>query len=318
MTRRAIRSAALEILDPERQGDPPRARRGRPSPPASWRRPRSRRGGPARPGGMTRRENSAISRSGGRAPRPGRGRRPPRGRRGTSPSERNAMLGGGADVVFNPRSGDEGSQAEPRLGVPMQTVTVEFRTDDLVRSVSSPPGSSSATRRSSSSRRSASRAAGGSSSCAFAAGPLRSAAELERESRRIRRLYGLEEFELVERRPQDDDYILLVRQRNPADPPGAHRPRRWRGHPGRAVPGLRSDRDRDRSGRRNRPCGEILGPAPEGGAPVPRPSDHEPSVPRGPASAELTGRQRATSSPGPGRSATTRSRGGSRSLGSPR
>ena len=46
-------------------------------------------------------------------------------------------------------------------------------------------------------------------------GPLRSAAELERESRRIRALYGLETFELVERRPRTRDYILLVRQRNP-------------------------------------------------------------------------------------------------------
>jgi predicted DNA binding protein len=46
-------------------------------------------------------------------------------------------------------------------------------------------------------------------------GPLRTASELERESRRIRALYGLESFELVERRPRTRDYILLVRQRNP-------------------------------------------------------------------------------------------------------
>lgn len=46
-------------------------------------------------------------------------------------------------------------------------------------------------------------------------GPLRSAEELERESTRIRRLYGLASFELVERRPRTRDYILLVRQRNP-------------------------------------------------------------------------------------------------------
>lgn len=52
-------------------------------------------------------------------------------------------------------------------------------------------------------------------------GPLRTAAELERESRRIRALYGLESFELVERRPRTHDYILLVRQRNP------ERLRRW-------------------------------------------------------------------------------------------
>lgn len=48
-------------------------------------------------------------------------------------------------------------------------------------------------------------------------GPLRTAAELARESQRIRRLYGLESFELVERRPRTRDYILLVRQRNPAE-----------------------------------------------------------------------------------------------------
>ncbi|MGI0130990.1 MAG: helix-turn-helix domain-containing protein [Thermoplasmata archaeon] len=46
-------------------------------------------------------------------------------------------------------------------------------------------------------------------------GPLKTAGELERESRRIRSLYGLESFELVERRPRTRDYILLVRQRNP-------------------------------------------------------------------------------------------------------
>ncbi|MEM0128934.1 MAG: helix-turn-helix domain-containing protein [Thermoplasmata archaeon] len=46
-------------------------------------------------------------------------------------------------------------------------------------------------------------------------GPLRSAAELARESRRIRATYGLSRFELLERRPRSRDYILLVRQRNP-------------------------------------------------------------------------------------------------------
>jgi len=46
-------------------------------------------------------------------------------------------------------------------------------------------------------------------------GPLKTASELERESRRIRAIYGLESFELVERRPRTHDYILLVRQRNP-------------------------------------------------------------------------------------------------------
>ena len=47
-------------------------------------------------------------------------------------------------------------------------------------------------------------------------GPLRPDVELERESRRIRRMYGLDSFEVVERRPRTRDYILLVRQRNPA------------------------------------------------------------------------------------------------------
>lgn len=46
-------------------------------------------------------------------------------------------------------------------------------------------------------------------------GALRSGAELERESARIRQLYGLQSFELVERRPRSRDYIVLVRQRNP-------------------------------------------------------------------------------------------------------
>ncbi len=46
-------------------------------------------------------------------------------------------------------------------------------------------------------------------------GALKSETELERESRRIRRMYGLESFELVDRRPRTRDYILLVRQRNP-------------------------------------------------------------------------------------------------------
>jgi predicted DNA binding protein len=47
-------------------------------------------------------------------------------------------------------------------------------------------------------------------------GPLRPDEELERESRRIRRMYGLDSFEVIERRPRTRDYILLVRQRNPA------------------------------------------------------------------------------------------------------
>jgi HTH DNA binding domain len=46
-------------------------------------------------------------------------------------------------------------------------------------------------------------------------GAFRPAAELSRESRRIRRHYGLERFEVVEERPRTRDYVLLVRQRNP-------------------------------------------------------------------------------------------------------
>ena len=46
-------------------------------------------------------------------------------------------------------------------------------------------------------------------------GPLRSDRELEEESRKIRREYGLQSFEVVERRPRSREYVLLVRQRNP-------------------------------------------------------------------------------------------------------
>jgi predicted DNA binding protein len=46
-------------------------------------------------------------------------------------------------------------------------------------------------------------------------GPIAPAAALSRESARIRRLYGLERFELIERRPGTRDYVVLVRQRNP-------------------------------------------------------------------------------------------------------
>jgi predicted DNA binding protein len=45
-------------------------------------------------------------------------------------------------------------------------------------------------------------------------GPLRSDRELERESRQIRRDYGLQRFEVVERRPRTHEYVLLVRQKN--------------------------------------------------------------------------------------------------------
>lgn len=46
-------------------------------------------------------------------------------------------------------------------------------------------------------------------------GPVRGVADLERDARRIRSLYGLESFEVVEVRPRTRDYVLLVRQRNP-------------------------------------------------------------------------------------------------------
>jgi hypothetical protein len=46
-------------------------------------------------------------------------------------------------------------------------------------------------------------------------GPLRSAAEIERDARRIRTLYGLSRFEVVDVRPRTRDYIILARQRNP-------------------------------------------------------------------------------------------------------
>lgn len=47
-------------------------------------------------------------------------------------------------------------------------------------------------------------------------GPFRSAASLAREAVRIRRHYGLDRFEVVEERPKLREYVLLVRQRNPA------------------------------------------------------------------------------------------------------
>lgn len=52
-------------------------------------------------------------------------------------------------------------------------------------------------------------------------GPLRSAAELERDARRIRSLYGLSDFEIVDERPRSREYVILARQRNP------ERLRRW-------------------------------------------------------------------------------------------
>lgn len=52
-------------------------------------------------------------------------------------------------------------------------------------------------------------------------GPVRSAAELENDARRIRALYGLAQLEVVDVRPRTRDYVVLVRQRNP------ERLRRW-------------------------------------------------------------------------------------------
>ena len=46
-------------------------------------------------------------------------------------------------------------------------------------------------------------------------GPLRPAPEIVRDARRIRELYGLSRFEVVDVRPRSRDYIVLARQRNP-------------------------------------------------------------------------------------------------------
>lgn len=46
-------------------------------------------------------------------------------------------------------------------------------------------------------------------------GPFRPASRLRREAARIRRHYGLDRFEVVEERPTEREYVLLVRQRNP-------------------------------------------------------------------------------------------------------
>jgi predicted DNA binding protein len=45
--------------------------------------------------------------------------------------------------------------------------------------------------------------------------PLRSLRELEDDSREIRRRYGLQSLEVVERRPRTREWIVLVRQKNP-------------------------------------------------------------------------------------------------------
>lgn len=47
-------------------------------------------------------------------------------------------------------------------------------------------------------------------------GAFQPAASLAREATRIRRHYGLDSFEVVEERPRQREYVLLVRQRNPA------------------------------------------------------------------------------------------------------
>ncbi len=60
-------------------------------------------------------------------------------------------------------------------------------------------------------------------------GPLRSPAELERSSRRIRAVYGLSRFEVVDVRPRAREYIVLARQRNP------ERLRQWLALAGGAV-----------------------------------------------------------------------------------
>jgi len=46
-------------------------------------------------------------------------------------------------------------------------------------------------------------------------GPLRSLAELSHDARKIRALYGLSQFEVVDIRPRSREYIVLARQRNP-------------------------------------------------------------------------------------------------------
>jgi predicted DNA binding protein len=60
-------------------------------------------------------------------------------------------------------------------------------------------------------------------------GPVRSARELERDARRIRALYGLSSFEVVDVRPRSREYIVLARQRNP------ERLRRWLSLAGGAI-----------------------------------------------------------------------------------
>jgi predicted DNA binding protein len=98
----------------------------------------------------------------------------------------------------------------------MQAVTLRFRTDDLVRLGVVPAGIFEkfeevelleTLRLETGSRLELLRVR--------RKGPLRSAAELERDARRIRALYGLSRFEVVDVRPRSRDYIVLARQRNP-------------------------------------------------------------------------------------------------------
>jgi predicted DNA binding protein len=98
----------------------------------------------------------------------------------------------------------------------MQAVTLRFRTDDLVRLGVVPPGLFErfeevelleTLRLDAGSRLELLRVR--------RRGPLRSPAELDRDARRIRALYGLSRFEVVDVRPKSHDYIVLARQRNP-------------------------------------------------------------------------------------------------------
>jgi hypothetical protein len=47
-------------------------------------------------------------------------------------------------------------------------------------------------------------------------GPIRTAQELKRRQRKIRAMYRLDRIELLEARPSTQDYVFLVRQRNPS------------------------------------------------------------------------------------------------------
>jgi len=98
----------------------------------------------------------------------------------------------------------------------MQAVTLRFRTDDLVRLGLVPPRLFEkyeevelleTLRLEAGSRLELLRVR--------RRGPLRPAAEILQDAKRIRALYGLSEFEVVDVRPKSRDYIILARQRNP-------------------------------------------------------------------------------------------------------